>query len=345
MPTIFDLVTAQETVSYWETLTQNRAPYLGETLFPNNSKLGLDLKWLKGSSGNPVVLKPSAFDAAAVLRPRIGFEVLKTEMPFFKESMNVDEQLRQELNMVLETGNATYIDAIMNRVFNDNVTLIEAAAVRREQMRMMMLTTGAISITANGQNYDYDYGIPANHKVQPAVEWESPDSTIIDDIRGWQDIVEDETGSRPTRGLCSRKTWGYFLKNTDIRNGILGNNSGVSVSDADVRRHILDRLDLDIAVYSKQFVNDLGQSQRYVADDVFVMFPEGTLGNTWFGTTPEQSDLMASNVANVSITDTGVAVTTMKKADPVNVETKVTMICLPDFPTANKVIIADVSKT
>ena len=39
------------------------------------------------------------------------------------------------------------------------------------------------------------------------------------------------------------------------------------------------------------------------------MYPDGNLGKTWFGTTPEESDLMASAVANVRITDTGVAVT------------------------------------
>ena len=77
--------------------------------------------------------------------------------------------------------------------------------------------------------------------------------------------------------------------------------------------------------------------------DNFVEFPSGQLGNTWFGTTPEESDLMTGSVANVSITDTGVAVTTIQKADPVRVETKVTMICLPDFPTADQVYILDVN--
>ena len=92
----------------------------------------------------------------------------------------------------------------------------------------------------------------------------------------------------------------------------------------------------------KRYKDEAGTAQRYVADDVFVMFPAGQLGNTWFGTTPEESDLMAGSVANVTITDTGVAVTTIQKADPVTVETKVTMICLPDFPTADQVYIADV---
>ena len=66
------------------------------------------------------------------------------------------------------------------------------------------------------------------------------------------------------------------------------------------------------------------------------------MGTGWFGTTPEQSDLMSGSTANVSITDTGVAATTTKETDPVNVNTKVSMIYLPSFETANQVFIGDV---
>ena len=58
---------------------------------------------------------------------------------------------------------------------------------------------------------------------------------------------------------------------------------------------------------------------------------------------PEESDLLSSGVANVSITDTGVAITTMPKSDPVNVETKVSMISLPSFEAADQIFIADVA--
>jgi hypothetical protein len=75
--------------------------------------------------------------------------------------------------------------------------------------------------------------------------------------------------------------------------------------------------------------------------NTFVMFPDGALGNTWFGTTPAESDLMTSNAANVTITDTGVAVVTSQKVDPVQVETIVSMICLPSFEMADGVGIID----
>ena len=71
--------------------------------------------------------------------------------------------------------------------------------------------------------------------------------------------------------------------------------------------------------------------------------PSSPLGNTWFGTTPEESDLLGSNSgAEVSIVETGVALTTKVEDDPVNVKTKVSMIALPSFELAEQVIIASV---
>lgn len=340
---IFDLVTAPELSAYWETFTKDRPPYLGETLWTNQSKLGLDLKWIKGSAGLPVVLKPSAFDAGVVPRPRIGFERLSTEMPFFKESTYVDEELRQQLNMVLETGNQAYIDSVMNRIFNDEIRLLEGARARREMMRMMALTTGSIAIVANGQAYNYDYQVPENHKGTVTTSWSDPTADVLGDIRTWQETVEADTGVKPTRAVCDSKTWLAIKKNKAISQAIYVMAGGdILVSDNRVKTLLREELELEITVYSKLYTDDSGKSVKFIPDNTFVLFPTGTLGNMWFGTTPEESDLMSGSAANVSITDTGVAVTTMKKVDPVNVETKVSMICLPSFEAADQIFIADI---
>lgn len=341
---IFDLVTAPELTAYWETFIKDRPPYLGETLWTNQKKLGLDLKWIKGSQGLPVVLKPSAFDVGVVPRPRIGFDRLVTEMPFFKESTYIDEELRQQLNLVLETGNQAYIDSVMNRVFNDEVRLLEGARARREMMRMMVLTTGSIAISANGQNFNYDYGVPDEHKATVNKSWSDSSADIMGDIQKWQDIVEGDTGVRPTRAVCDSRTWGYIKHNEAISKAIyVMAGGGILVSDSRIKALLKEELDLEVTVYSKMYTSDSGQNVKYIPDDTFVLFPTGSLGNTWFGTTPEESDLMGGSVANVSITDTGVAVCTMKKADPVQVETKVSMVSLPSFEAADYVFIADVT--
>lgn len=344
---IFDLIKAPELTAYWEEYTKDMSPYLGEELFPADKKLGLRLDWIKGAKGLPIVLKPSAFDVGAVPRARIGFDKLSTNMPFFKESSYIDEELRQELNMVLETGNQAYIDAVVRRVFDDETRLLEGARARREQMRMMALTTGAIAISANGQAYNYDYGLPNSHKVEVTTGWnDTTNSDPIEDLRTWMDLIEGDTGVRPTRGMVTRKTWGYLRNNQKIIKScfVLSNGQVGALSDARLTQYLSDELGLDLIIYGKRYKNDSGNTAQFMPDDTVVLFPEGDLGTTWFGTTPEESDLMGGKVANVSITDVGVAVTTVQKADPVNVETKVTMICLPSFEAADSVLIAAVTK-
>jgi hypothetical protein len=345
--TIFDLVTAGDITAYWEEKIENTIPYLGEELWTSQQKLGLKLEWIKGASGLPVVLKPSAYDAVAQKRDRIGFEKLEAEMPFFKESMYINEELRQQLNMVLETGNQAYINTIVNNIFNDEINLLDGARAQRERIRMMALTTGYVSISANGQSYDYDYGIPDNHKIDVTANggkaWSDPDATIVDDIRDALDTIENDTGVRPTRGVYNRSLMKYLRKNNEIRQAINGSDSTAPVSDTKIRSYIIDELNVEIVPYSKKYKNEAGVETNYVEDDILVLFPDGILGTGWFGTTPEQSDLMSGTAANVSITDTGVAVTTSKKVDPVNVDTKVSMIYLPDFPTADQVAIMDIA--
>ena len=342
MASIYELVTADNITAYWQSKEDQVDGLLGEELFPEQQKLGLDLKWIKGSQGLPVVLKPSAYAAVALKRDRIGFDKVATEMPFFKESTMIDEELRQQLNMVLETGNQAYIDSIMNRVFDDELRLLNGAKAQRERMRMSLITTGGISISANGQDYDYDYGLQDYQQQTVTKSWSDPTADIVADIENWQQIVEDNTGTRPTRAIVSSNTVKYFVNNNLIKNAIWGNDSVARVSREKVLDYLETELKLSIAVYSKKFIDETGATKQYMPDDLFVLLPEGTLGTGWFGTTPEQSDLLSGQAANVSITDVGVAVTTSKKIDPVNVDTKVSMIYLPSFEAIDYILIADV---
>lgn len=341
--TIFDLFNSEELTTYWDTLARERPPYLLESRFPARKQLGLDTSWLTGSNGVPKVLNLSAFDVQVVPRNRIGFSTMSAEMPFFKESMYIDEKLRQELNKVIATGNQAYIDVVMNRVFDDTTQLLEAAAVVRERMRAELLTTGSLYLESNGQVYEYDYDMDSDQKPTVSKSWSDESAPIIDEVREWQDMIEDNTGVRPTDVIVSRKTWNYLLKNTDIRNGALGNNSAAPISDGQVNTYLMNMLGLSVTIYNKKYKNEDGDIVPFIPDDTFILLPSGKLGNTVYGTTPEESDLQSGNAASsVSITDTGVAVTTMERADPVNVETKVSMICLPTFEMVNQVVIADV---
>ena len=90
--TNLDLMSSQEITAQWEELTAAEALYPCEELFPDDKKRGLSLKWIKGSKGLPSALKASAFDANAVTRARTSIARLTAEMPYFKNSMYVDEE-------------------------------------------------------------------------------------------------------------------------------------------------------------------------------------------------------------------------------------------------------------
>ena len=142
--------------------------------------------------------------------------------------------------------------------------------------------------------------------------------------------------------MCDGQTWRYLRNNQKIAKAIFVLTQGAgAVTDNSLRNYIKEQVGVDVVVNDKRYADESGNAVKFMPANTFVMFPDGDLGNTWFGTTPAESDLMSGNVANVSITDTGVAVTTVQKADPVNVETIVSMICLPSFEQADKIGILD----
>lgn len=346
MPTIYDLVTAQNIADYYTNNPSNAIPYLGATLFPPKKQLGLDLSWIKGAGGLPVALTPSAFDAKATLRDRIGFKTVATEMPFFREAMRIGEKDRQELNRLQSSNLDSMTQTVISNIYDDVSGLISGAEVQAERMRMQLLATGKIEIVANRQELKYDYKMKDDHKetLLTTARWSQADSTPIQDIMRWMDTVENNTGVRPENAVMTRKTWGYLMAHKSIRldmNPLGGQNQ--IMTDNVLRTYLQTNLGLSVAVYNKKFTAEDGTLNAFFPDDVVTFLPVGNLGNTYYGTTPEESDLMSGSVnADVRIINGGVAVTTVKEPHPVNVETIVSQIALPSFENLDNIFIAKV---
>ena len=153
---IFDLVTAKNVAEYWIEKNVNEQPLLGETLFPAVREIGIKLEWIKGAKNQPIGLRLAAYDTKAIRRDRKGIEKVSTEMPFFKESMYVDEKMRQDLNNMIANNNQAVVDQILTNIYDDEAGLIDSSEIALERMRMELLTTGQIVISGNGQSYTYD---------------------------------------------------------------------------------------------------------------------------------------------------------------------------------------------
>ncbi len=344
--TIFDIVTSKNIKGFYEEVTQNDIPPLGASLFPRTKQLGLDLDFIKGKGGLPVVLKPSAFDVKAPLRDRVGLETLHAEMPFFKEAMLIKEKDRQQLLTMMQTGKQELINLVTKKIFNDKKVLLDGGIAQEERLRMQLLTQGYIAVRENNVDLQYDYGMPDANYIETTTAWEDKESTIAKDIMGWI-MAAKKKGVIITHALTNSKTIGYMMDNEAIAAEILATQQGAGfVTPAMVGTWIKSKLGIKILLNDSVFIDESGAEKQYVPDDVFTMFPDGILGETVFGTTPEEADLMSGATdAEVSITNTGMAITTTKTTDPVNVNTKVSMVVLPSFEQIDKVFIADISVT
>ena len=343
-----DVFTAEAIALNYTNAASNAIPYLGTGFFPAQKKAGLDLKWIKGHNGLAVSLMPSNFDAKSTFRDRVGISFNETQMPFFRESMLVKEADEQEI-MRVQSANDPYAVQVLDNIFNDSKTLIDGANVVPERMIMQLLAplsgSVGINISANGVAYTYNYDPDSTWKsshyakiTTTTDKWSAADTCDpLKNIEDAMDAQEEASGNRPEILLMSKATFNMIKNSKKVRSGILAQNvtANVNYTSAKVKSFIEEELSVSVIVYNKQYKNEAGTAAKFYPDNIVMMLPNGSLGSTWYGTTPEERTLAGSNVANVSIVNTGVAVAVTITEDPVNTKTTVSEIVLPSFERMN----------
>lgn len=136
----------------------------------------------------------------------------------------------------------------------------------------------------------------------------------------------------------SKKTFNYIKNSKAIKEAILAQNTtaNVRITNSIVKDFILADLGLTVVVYEKKFKTEKGVAGNFYPDDIVMLMPDGELGNTWYGTTPEERTLSQKADADVSIVNTGVTVSVNITSDPVNTKTTVSEIVLPSFERLNE---------
>ena len=351
-----ELFTPAAIAANYEEVASNQIPYLGTALFPARKKAGLDLSWIRGSKGLPVSLMPSAFDAKATFRDRPGLTKLETEMPFFREGFKIKEKDRQEILRVQE-ANDPYLDTVLANIFDDANNLIEGANVVPERMRMALLFPAngnpGITFKANGVDYTYNYD-PYNEwknanyfALTSTAQWSAAaTANPFADIKTARDAVRAKTGNAPTMAIMNTTTFN-LLGNVDaVKDRFLttiGKTIGF-ITDADVNAVMQDVAGVTIVVYDKQYKDESGTTQSFVPNGYVALIPDGALGSTWYGTTPEEADLRGGNTkAQVSIVNTGVAITQIIDEHPVNINTFASEIVLPSYERMDEVALLKVT--
>lgn len=356
---IYDYVNAPELAAYIETKfrTSNSTPLLGATLFPNERYLGTDISWLKGADSLPVTIAPSNYDAKATMRERTSFGKISTEMAFFREGTSIKEKERQEINKLLYHPNSALAKPLIKEIFDDVAKIAEGVDIQAEYMRMQLLQYGSFEVynLDKTARYKYDYNMSADAKVTVGNAWTATDSSDpIADLIKAADDAEDRTGVRPTRAIMNKATFRNMIASDSIRKhlmiGVAGNYKDLFISDAEAKRYVEDKTELSIAIYNKSYASlsatdlipDLESAHihKFIDDGKVILLPNSTLGKTWRGTTPEESDLLTgASPAQVSVLSNGTAVTTIREPHPVNVTSIISACMIPSFEMINYVTV------
>lgn len=347
MAKLTDVFKAEAIALHYTNAASNNIAFLGEGLFPADKKTGLDLGWFYGHNGLAISLAPSTFDAKARFRDRVGVEKVDTEMPFFREAMIVKEKDEQDF-MRIESANSKYADEILKRIFNDTKNLIDGANVVPERMRMQLLApvggNMGIDINANGVDYTYNYDPTGSwaEKHYSAItadadKWTASETCDpIGDILARRKAQYTETGEYPAIMIMSYATFQLIYNSEKVRSGFLAKNTSaiIEYTEDDVKAYVENRTKMKIVTYDKMYKNESGVAQKFFPDNIITMIPNRALGNTWYGTTPEERSGSESG-ANVAIVGKGVAVETYTTQHPINTVVVASEIVLPSFEQMN----------
>ena len=104
-----------------------------------------------------------------------------------------------------------------------------------------------------------------------------------------------------------------------------------------------EQLWFSVIIYNKKFKTENGTTTNFYPDDMCALIPDGFLGSTWFGTTPEERTGMQSGM-QISIVNTGIAIAVSRpNTIPLKTETVASEIVLPSFERMDECFVMKVN--
>ena len=228
--------------------------------------------------------------------------------------------------------------------------LLEGAEVTAERMRMQLLSTGTINIVENGVSKQYDYGFDSEKQHKNlAKKWNAEGADPLKDIYEERIAYEELHGVAPSVMVIDKLLFSkYVSRNAKVLEYFANLSTPNLYPTLDqVVSFVEAQTQLRIVFTEKQYreARDFnGTPVKFYPADRFTLLSTIDLGQTVYGTTPEEADLLSGNskASSVSVTSKGVAITTWNEVDPVNVNTKVSEVCIPTCPNIDTIHIVSV---
>lgn len=309
-------------------------------LFPTRRIEGFDADIIKGAYDLPTAAQFYAFDTATKLGQREGYERGSQSLGLIKEKMKLDEREIMNLRNPRSDAEARYI---IENIYNDVEKVRQRINVRIEQLRWEALITGKISIKEeNGFSTDVDFGMPKDH--QGEFTW-NDGADILEDLFTIQNKIYTDTGFKVTHILTTRK-WLYKIsRNAALMLAINGdNNKSKFLTPEQVNSALasfgLPTISINETQYAqlKMVKGKLVKTNvNYLPEDTLIALPDGALGETLRGSTPERESALLNNIATVESGD--ITLTHYAEVDPVAHYVKGSATAMITFPYADQVYV------
>lgn len=342
MKTFFN---AKELAAYYAAIKEARGNLFGANLFPTVRSTDMRLTWVKGYNARNIVLAPAALDTQAVIRSQQPAEKITTEIPFFKEALLFNEEQRRNIITSINLFGEKIAADLMVPIYKQYGQLVDGAMVQAERMRMALLSVGAFTIqsdakAANDVRYDFNY--------DPENEWKENNTLLISGTSRWtsanaatSDPINDILEAIATHAEKNGAQTAKLLMNSVTLRGISHSEKITKylqpLGGMVTRRQIIELLESEAAakleLYDKSFIDEHGVAQKFYPDGYVALLPDEAVGQTVCGTTPTEFDLLGQETVNpnIAITQEGIAIQTVIKEDPVNIETIVSACVMPSF--------------
>ncbi len=339
MPRIEEVFNTKELINYFK--ERKVTPMLGESLFPERKIQDIEFDMILGSRGLPVSAEVHAYDTKTQLASREAIEKGVASLALIKRQIKIAEK---EIIKVQNPRTDAELAFVLSQLYNDSEKMVEGIKVRVEAMRMEATSTGKIKIEENGVKVTLDYGVPTANKK--SFNWsDASTSKPLDDLTTLADAVED-TSSRPTRALTSRKIARTICNSNSVRAAIHGVNSDKIVTLAQLNE-LLEQSNLpQIVTYEAKYKVEGAKgftTKRYFPENVISMFGDAPLGETIYGLTAEEVKLIGDGKMDVAEMVGNIFVGTYTSIDPVGEFTKAAATALPSFPHAEELGIGTIT--
>lgn len=340
MPRVEDVFNTSELINYFKDRELN--PMLGESLFPERKIQDIEFDMILGKGGIPVTASVHAFDTATQIASREAIQRGAQSLALIKRQIPLTEK---EIIKIQSPRSDAELEYVLSQLYNDAEKMRESVQVRVEAMRMELLSSGVIKIEENGVKVTLDYGLQTTNKK--SFNWsDSSTSKPLEDLETLASAVEAASGVRPTRMLTSRKIQTAICRNVSVRKALYGDNSEKICTKDDLNA-LLIQLELPtIVTYEEKYKVEGAKgftTKRYFPENKISMFSGNTLGETIYGLTAEEIELIGNGKIDEASMVGNIFVGSYTTIDPVAKFTKAAATALPSCPHVDEIGIGTIT--